>query len=257
MMMRPALSYRHAFFSALIDPAADACPPAFDPLSARRFRIYRNNVYSSLISALADAYPVVQRLVGEEFFSAMAREFIRSETERAPTLADYGAGFPDFIAQFTPAASVVYLADMARLERARLQALNAADAKPLDAAKLPRDGARLLTAKLIPHPALQIVNSQHPVYTIWLANQDVRAESLITAASEGVLLTRSQYAVQMYLLDATAMIFTNFLIQGLCIQQAYEQASALSGTLNIEDTFSLLLQAGAFIEIHFPEEFES
>jgi len=32
---------------------------------SRRFAVYRNNVQSSLINALADSYPVVLQLVGE------------------------------------------------------------------------------------------------------------------------------------------------------------------------------------------------
>ena len=39
--------------------------------SARRFAVYRNNVVVGLIETLKDAYPVVHRLVGAEFFRAM------------------------------------------------------------------------------------------------------------------------------------------------------------------------------------------
>lgn len=59
------------------------------------------------------------------------------ETTRGPSLALYGAGFADFVEDFEPAASVVYLADVARLERARLESLHAADAQVLDASVLP------------------------------------------------------------------------------------------------------------------------
>ena len=67
-----------AFADALLDPARP-CPPGLrtwngsDP--ARRLAVYRNNVVSSLIDALADTFPVVQRLVGTEFFRAMAGVF--------------------------------------------------------------------------------------------------------------------------------------------------------------------------------------
>ena len=257
MTVRPGLGYRQAFYSALVDPSADACPEYFKDAAAGRFRIYRNNVHASLIGALADAYPVVKRLVGEEFFSAMAREFIVSETSRLPSLALYGAGFPEFIDKFEPARSVVYLPDVARLEHARLKSINAADAKILDAVDLSNDGSRLLSVKLQPHPAVQIVSSAYPVYSIWLANQVAQAESVIYSANEYILITRPRDSVQMQLLNAQAMTFTLSLINGLSIHEAFNQASRLPGCLDLQVVFSLLLRVGAFLSPANPEEDES
>ena len=39
----------------------------------QRFAVYRNNVTVSLTEALAQRFPVIKRLVGEEFFAALAR----------------------------------------------------------------------------------------------------------------------------------------------------------------------------------------
>ena len=144
MNMRPGFDYRNDFAAALVDRAADAHPSGMDACAARRFRVYRNNVHGALISALADAYPVVQRLVGEDFFAAMAREFFLLESTRETSLALYGKGFAAFIDEFEPAASVAYLGDIARLERARLEALHALDAPVLDSSALPTDGEQLL-----------------------------------------------------------------------------------------------------------------
>ena len=70
----------------------------------RRFGVYRNNVYSSLIDVLQARFPVVSRLVGEEFFRAMARVYVEQEPPRSAVLLRYGASFPDFVASFAPAA---------------------------------------------------------------------------------------------------------------------------------------------------------
>lgn len=257
MIARPGPDYRQDFYAALVDRSADACPHCFGDAPAGRFQIHRNNVFASLIGALADAYPVLKRLVGEEFFTAMAREFILTEQSRSPILALYGAEFPGFIERFEPARSVAYLADVARLEQARLKSLNAADARALDAADLTSDGSQLLTLKLRPHPALQLVSSVHPVYSIWLANQVEQAESLVHAASENILLTRPFYSVQMRLLDAPAMSFTLALINGFSLQEAFDRASTVPGTLNVEVVFSQLLEAGAFLSTENSEEHES
>ena len=75
-----------AFAGAVLD--AEAATPASltrkaDGVPARRFGVYRNNVYAGLIDVLAGRFPVVARLVGEEFFRAMAAT-MSSASRRAP-----------------------------------------------------------------------------------------------------------------------------------------------------------------------------
>ena len=63
-------TFQADFAAALIasDPAAR--PKGFSSKAAVRFRIYRNNFYHGLSQQLAEAYPVVRRLVGDGFFFA-------------------------------------------------------------------------------------------------------------------------------------------------------------------------------------------
>ena len=86
------------------------------------------------MKALGTRFPATSRIVGEEFFNAMARVFVIAHPPRSPLLMTYGDDFPDFIADFEPAAELPYLADVARLEAARTRAYHAADAVLLDPA---------------------------------------------------------------------------------------------------------------------------
>ena len=90
------------FAGALLDPAAAVPMGIIGPdglPTSRRFAVYRNNVVISLIEALQANFPAIRRLVGEEFFHGMAREFIIREPPSSPILLEYGAGFPDFVAR--------------------------------------------------------------------------------------------------------------------------------------------------------------
>ncbi len=49
---------------------------------------------------------MVEKIVGEEFFAAMARVFVMKRPPRSPLLANYGDDFPAFIAAFEPARTV-------------------------------------------------------------------------------------------------------------------------------------------------------
>ena len=174
--LRPATPQRD-FAAALLDPQRPA-PPGLrswngsDP--AARFAVHRNNVVSSLVDALADAFPVVQELVGAEFFRAMAGVFVRRAPPRSPVLAWYGDGFADFIEGFEPARSVAYLADVARLEYARVLAWHAGDAEPVKADAVARalaSGEDIAELKLAFHPSVQLLVSRHAVVSIWGAHQ--------------------------------------------------------------------------------------
>src|SRR5579872_735082 len=140
--MRPELSttFREtvdAFAAALADPNRPAPAGTRGREGAsdrRRFAVYRNNVAVSLIGSLAARYPVTRRLVGEDFFRAMARSYAAQNKPETPVLIHYGRSFPAFIAAFEPARDIAYLADVACLENAWVEAYHAAEATPLDLA---------------------------------------------------------------------------------------------------------------------------
>jgi hypothetical protein len=140
--------------------------------AARRFAVYRNNVATGLGRALAQRFPVVERLVGPDFFAAMARVFTALHPPRNPVLLDWGAAFPPFLEGFDPVRRLAYLPDIARLELARGRAYHAADAGPVpghvlvDAAASHGDTLRLRL-----HPSVGLVPSPHPIVTIWAMNQ--------------------------------------------------------------------------------------
>ena len=125
---------------------------------ARRFAVYRNNVAASLRAALAAKFPLVEKLVGADYFAALAGAFARAHLPRAPRLALYGEDFADFVASFPPLARWPYLADVARLDAARLAACHAADAPALR----PADFAAvddLAGLRLALHPSLRVLAS--------------------------------------------------------------------------------------------------
>ncbi len=161
------------FATALMDPA---CPvpsglvrPDGQPAD-RRFAVYRNNVAVSLTDALLTAFPVVARLVGQAFFTAMAAVFVRAHPPRSRIMMLYGADFPDFLASFPPVAAFPYLPDVARIEQGLRRSYHAADAEPLTMAALAIPEAALLAARLTFAPALQLIQSDWPIHAIWHHN---------------------------------------------------------------------------------------
>src|SRR5260370_9497053 len=86
---------------------------------SRRFAVYRNNVVMGLGKALKSRFPVVEKIVGEEFFAGMARVFVMKRPPRSPLLPTYGDESAAFIPAFAPSRQRPYIADVARRRACR------------------------------------------------------------------------------------------------------------------------------------------
>lgn len=222
-----------AFAAALLDPTAP-CPPGLVTWNgsdaAQRFGVYRNNVTVSLIEALADTFPVVQQLVGQAFFHAMAGEFVRRSPPVSPVLAWYGDTFADFVAAFPPAAGVPYLADVARLEYARVLAFHAADADPVPVAEIAawlNDPEALPTLRLQLHPSLQVIDSPFAIVSLWGAHQGLGDLATVDPVqAECALVLRHGLSIEVMGIPAADGRFLAALQAGAALGAAVQQAAA-------------------------------
>jgi hypothetical protein len=241
-----------AFAEALLDGSAAVPLPlcgAARRKAERRFTVYRNNVLTGLVSALAARFPVVQRLVGDEFFREMARIYVTLEPPRSPILLQYGETFAAFIDAFAPAAPIPYLGDIARLEMARGHAYHAPDVVPLAAhtfASLPAEGLARMRVKL--HPSVSIISSQHPVYSIWYANQDMdRYVPIAPWGPEAALVARPDLDVEVHKLPSGGAAFLAALSQGGTFADAFTAATEADKTFDPVANLSLLIRANIVI----------
>lgn len=227
------MSGQNVFSQALLDPRQPT-PSGIvtwngsDP--GRRMAVYRNNVMVSLVDALAQTFPVTQTLVGDTFFRAMGQVFVREHPPRVRVLNGYGTDFPAFIEHFAPAASVPYLADVARLEMLRMQALHAADAQAMSPSELAhtlQDPDRLPQARWRLCPSLRIFHSQHAACSLWAAHQDDcerRLDQIDTQQPETALVFRHGLGVIVWQPPPGGDVLVEQLAQGLPLQAACEHA---------------------------------
>ena len=248
------------FAQALLSSDA-TCPAGLttwnssDP--ARRFAVYRNNVMVSLIEAMADTYPVVRALVGDEFFRDMARVFARTYPPRTPVMAHYGESFADFIQNYDPAASVPYLPDVARLEWAYVCAFHAADVAPVPTQSLLEliaDAERLAANRCQLHPSLRVVSSDYAVASLWAAHQgDLDIGRVDPWKAESALVLRNGLTVEIREVSPGGATFFNRLIQGEPLAQAVQAADAPGSGFALEDCLGLLIQSSAIVAIETSE----
>lgn len=249
------MSDQSAFADRLLEPSLP--PPrglrvwnGRDP--AHRFGIYRNNIVSSLIDALASSYPVVNALVGEEFFRAMAAEFVRSSPPRSAVLAWYGKHFAEFLASYPPVARLPYLPDMARFEWLFSESLHAAEALPVAASDwqaLLEDEQLLSKARFVFHPAAQVFFSPHPIISLWNAHQaediDSQLKKIDMHAAESALLMRNDLSVEVYPVDHSTREFLTALQSGCHLIQ-----SIPDGDFDLAGSLALIIRSTVVIHIN-------
>jgi hypothetical protein len=242
------------FTAALIDPSQPVPQGIVSPRGlpdAKRFAVYRNNVHVSLVGALAARFPVTRQVVGEDFFSGMARLYVGEHKPTSPVLLHYGESFPDFIASFPPAAGISYLPDLARLEAGWTQSYNAAEA----AALTPSDLARIAPERLgdLPlkaAPATRLVSSAWPIGSIWSAHQRTPFVPPAQTGAEAVLLTRPDAEVRLTIIPPDAAAFLVELAATPNLGAAVE--AVLSGFPQFDPGAVLIGLAGlgAFASLH-------
>jgi hypothetical protein len=235
------------FLKAILDPAPGAMTDSIYPgdLTAKeRLEIYRNNVLTNLKDALRAVYPVIARLVGEDFFRYAARSYILRYPSRSGDLHEFGGEFPAFLADFPAVAQLPYLADVARLEWAWHEVFHAPDCPPLDLQRLamvPPDQQEALRFSL--HPAARLLASEFPVLSIWQVNQpDFAGDPTVDLdlGGEQVLIIRRPSGLEMERLEVGDYALLS------ALQAGKDLAGALAEALARQPDFAL----GVALERH-------
>ncbi len=186
--------------------------------------VYRNNVRSAYLRVLSDAFPVVARLVGDGFLRYAAREYFHAYPPRTPIVARYGDDFPAFLAGFEPASAHPYLADVARIEIAWLEAYHASEAAPAPADEILNCiGAAAESARFVFHPSMKLLSSVHPAFSIWRHNYEKRDGALRPPPrGERVLIVRPETEVVATEIDNDTYITLQSLAAGARLGEAID-----------------------------------
>jgi hypothetical protein len=246
---------QHDFSQAVFGAPPAGLPGAIraGSLSAeRRLAIYRNNVFANLREALRAVYPVVERLVGAEFFDHAANGFIRNCPSVSGDIEDYGETFAAFLARFPGAETLPYLADTARLEWACHQVFHAADHVPLALEKLAGVSPECygqLRFRL--HPASALLASDYPVHRIWETNQpDYRGDETVDLSLGGVklLLLRRRFEVEMQPLGAGEFAMLTGFAAGRTVADAYETALTSDAAFDLDAFLAQHVGGGTIVD---------
>jgi hypothetical protein len=227
-------SIQETFAAALADgsraPRAAKLFRGAPEKAMERLAVYRGNVVSNAGKALANAYPIAVKIVGDEFFEALSREYLRRHPSTSGDLNVFGERFADFLEAFPHTQDLPYFPDVARMEWLVHRAHYARDAERLDVRRLAsiRESA---WGRLRPvlAPACALFESRWPLARIWEVHQDGYAGEFSVDLDSGpgrILVYRPDLRVRVAPLSVGAHRFLQRASAGDSIAVALEAATA-------------------------------
>jgi hypothetical protein len=132
--------------------------------AAARPDIYAEMYFWRIVEALAEDFPKLAALRGREAFADLVRDYLARHPSIEPSIRHVGSALPDFLAGAEPA----HLADLARLEWARLEVFDAPDAVPLTVESLRRvQASNWPDLRFALVPAFTALVLAWPVHRLW------------------------------------------------------------------------------------------
>ncbi len=234
--MQQLPDYQNAFYQAIFDNKPPLLEKAIGKIEdfEERFRIYSNNVFSSLKNVLRDDFPVCCRILGEEKFNQAAFNFVRNFPPESGCLLQYGQKFPIFVAAMFP--EMPHVKEIAAIEWAKKELYYTDDTCPLDPralASIPVNQHDLITFGF-PN-ATSFMKSEFSLKALWGGTDEAENDHPVHSRSYSLLI-RPRYKIHHFWLKADEYEFYLHLYQGKTLGEAFQQAAEINPHFNLAES---------------------
>ena len=201
----------------------------------RRLTVYRANARENFAAALAAAYPVLHRELGDERFRGLAWSYQSEHPSASGNLYEVGRHLPGFLASSLRGNPDEYLRDLARLEWAVQEAMVATDSDarfdPQVLSAIPASEHASLRFTL--HPAVRLLQVDYPVFDLWQAFHAAdpasrQASGVRAAAMQSILILRAGDGIELHQLDVVEYQCLDCLMAGGSLGEMTDAALALA-----------------------------
>lgn len=215
-------------------------------------RIYRNNMIANLMRALHDTYPLILKLVGNEFFRVTANEYIKCYPARSSNLHDYGEYFSDFLGEYPPSKNLMYLPEVAQFEWACHQIFFAADPLPFNLKLLesiaPEQYDQL---HFILHPACQLCQFRYPLLRIVdLCKGHIDETINIYEGGVNLLIIRRDLDICLVSLTKGEFSFLSALSENKTVSESLQAALTIDAHFQLDEKLSLWIKDKTIVECY-------
>jgi hypothetical protein len=222
------------------------------PSAAARLGVYRNNLREGFIKTLSLEFPVVEKLVGSEFFRQTALDFQLQHPSQSGDLTHVGLPFAEYLRARFADGDFGWLPDVAALEWALQCVAIAPDSEPVPVARLDEiPPNRYEDLVFDPAPATRLVQSRYPIVRIWQSNQpDAAPENIqLDAGADHVLVRRRCSDLEFVRLSPADFTFARMLARRTPLGLATDASLAIDPQFDLGRALRALMLAGAFARI--------
>jgi len=247
------------FAQNLFDAEAIAPDGVVDPNgnpAPKRFSVYKNNVVVSYLDALESAYPACKNLVGEEFFKAVGRAYLKESPPSSQLMILFGDGFADFVQSYEYAQQIPFLPDVARIERAWRIAYHSEDIHPITPEQVGAFPAEQLGDATIEFlPSVDLVQSKFAAFSLWNAALNMQPlDGIEPHQAQTSLIVRPGYDVMVGEVAALFAAPLKLLLQGATLNEAAAAGTETSDEFDFSAFFGFLMQTGSMADIKINNE---
>lgn len=241
------------FAASLLNAKFDSILPALksNPLmKSDRFSIYRGNLLAIWNKTLANAYPVVQRLVGEDFFEDIARAYGREYPSHSGDLNFFGEHFPQFLKVQESLLAYPYIAAVAELEWLLHRSYYAPSEAQISLPQLiSQAGDSVQQARLCFAPDVSFHKSEFATLAIWQAHQTTEIEELTTPIHTPTfgVVSRPRWQAQVTGLSEASYRALEALYEGQTLESALDLALQIEVAFDVGAQLQLWFAAGFFV----------
>lgn len=203
---------------------------------AERLAIYSHAYHARLLQCFRETFPALLFTLGEKLFDRFALDYLKSHPPHSYTLDNLADAFVQHLAKTRPDADgkeswVDFIIELATLEHAFAKVY---DGPGLEGRTAPRaveihkrGNKQFKDARPAHAPSLRLFAFSHPAHTYMLAARAGEKPGLPCAAETFVAMTRRDYSVVIYDLNATQFSFLEALDGRRSIGEALERATPL------------------------------
>jgi Putative DNA-binding domain len=189
--------------------------------------IYANMYAIRLHDALGDDYPKLRAALGDEAFAAIVEAYLRAHPPSSFTLRETGRALPGWLA--ASALAPPWAAELAALERARMEVFDARDARVLTQDEAIALGESLPELELRWVPACLVVPLGWAVDDLWSAIEDGEPTGDPAPGARVVLVWRRALSVLHRTLDPDEAPLATAIAAGARFAEVCELLGALHG----------------------------
>jgi len=222
---------------------------------AQHIAIYQNNIIANLVNTLRDTYPLVTKMVGDDFFKIAAKEYITQYPSRSANLHDYGEYFGKFLAEYPPVHDLIYLTEIAEFEWACHIIYFAAEHAALDIRILDHlTSDQYEKLYFIMHPASQLMQCHYPILKIIdLCKGNTTEDIDISEGGINLLIIRRDLDICLVPLTASEFVFLTALQDGKTLSGALQETLAIDADFKLDEKLPGWIQHKTIIDCFVAE----